>query len=129
MVTSLASDSKARTVLIVYDSGYARARLRRFLIEKGFNRVLEASGGDEALHLLTQHRPGVVLLDQVMRGREGLETARLMLAEDPLVHIIMLTAVTDRNLHDQALTVGIRRVLQKMDFETLAVLLRELGYE
>jgi two-component system, chemotaxis family, chemotaxis protein CheY len=116
-------------VLIVDDSGYARSRLRRFLLEQGFPEVVEAANGDEAIRLFAQHQPCLVLLDQVMRGREGLDTARLMLTSNPQVHIIMLTAVTDRSLLQQALSLGIQRVVQKQDFEALAVAFHELGHE
>lgn len=128
-MTTRTPGANPRTVLIVDDSGYARTRLRRFMGERGFAAIVEASDGDEALRLFDRHRPSVVLLDHVMRGREGTETARLMLAQDPSVQIIMLTAVTDRGLKDKALNIGIRKVLEKMDFETLGSTLSELGYE
>jgi two-component system, chemotaxis family, chemotaxis protein CheY len=129
MTKDAACRTRNGSVLIVDDSGLARIRLKRFLLDQGFSGVLEAADGDEALRLFGEHRPRTVLLDQVMRGREGLDTARLMLAADPDVQIIMFTAVTDRHLHQRALSVGIQRVLQKMDLEALASSLRELGYE
>lgn len=129
MTSSRTSGLPDRAVLVVDDSGYARLRLRRFLLQQGFGHVFEAADGDEAMALFTRHHPRVVLLDQIMRGREGLETARLLLASDPDVQIIMLTAVTDRSLHEAALKTGIQRVLPKMDLEALGAALRELGHE
>jgi DNA-binding NarL/FixJ family response regulator len=116
------------TVLIVDDSAYARGRLRRFMAEHGFSSIIEAADGDEALACQAQHHPELVLLDQVMRGRAGIDTASLLLARDPDVHVIMLTVVTDRETHTKALKAGIACVLPKADLVGLATALRELHH-
>jgi DNA-binding NarL/FixJ family response regulator len=117
------------TVLIVDDSGYARLRLRRFLLERGWRRIVEASDGDQALQQLARHQPCLVLMDQVMRGRPGIETAELMLAHNAHLNIIMLTVVSDRGFHQQALHAGVKKVLLKKDLNELGASLRELGHE
>jgi two-component system chemotaxis response regulator CheY len=126
MTSGSASIVPVGTVLIVDDSAYARSRLKRFLLERGFRHVVEASDGDQALRSFAQHRPRLVLMDQVMRGRAGIETARVMMARDPTAHVIMLTVVTDRGVHEEALHAGIERVLQKADYDALAIALREI---
>jgi DNA-binding NarL/FixJ family response regulator len=98
------------------------------MIEQGFDPIIEAADGDEALACQAQHHPELVLLDQVMRGRAGIDTARLLLARDPDVHVIMLTVVTDRETHTKALKAGIERVLPKADLVSLATALRELHH-
>ena len=118
-----------RSVLLVDDSAYARSRLRRFLAERGLSQVVEAADGDQALACQAEHGPCLVLLDEVMRGRSGIETARLLLARDPRLDVIMLTVLTDRAMREEALAAGVRRVLPKADFAALAAVLRELGYE
>jgi DNA-binding NarL/FixJ family response regulator len=116
-------------VLIVDDSAYARSRLRRFMSERGFAHIVDASDGEQALACQAQHRPTLVLLDEVMRGRSGIETARLLLDRDPGVDVIMLTVLTDREVRDRADQAGIKRVLPKADFVGLAAVLSELGHE
>jgi DNA-binding NarL/FixJ family response regulator len=116
----------AGVVLIVDDSAYARSRLRKFLLARGYENVGEASDGDEALDWFARHHPTLVLMDQVMRGRAGIETARQMIARDPKVSIVMLTVVTDKAVHEQALSVGVKKVLPKADYEGLAVALAEI---
>ncbi len=119
---------EGRTVLIVDDSAYARSRLRRFMAEHGFDLIVEAADGDEALACQARHRPQLVLLDQLMRSRAGIDTAKLLLARDPDVHVIMLTVVTDRETHTRALMAGIERVLPKADLVSLAAALSELHH-
>jgi DNA-binding NarL/FixJ family response regulator len=128
MSTAMAA-AERRPVLIVDDSAYARNRLRRFMAERGFARIVEAADGEQALARQAEHNPGLVLLDEVMRGRSGIDTARLLLARDPAVDVIMLTVLTDREVHEHALGVGIKRVLPKADFASLAAVLSELGHE
>jgi DNA-binding NarL/FixJ family response regulator len=115
-------------VLIVDDSAYARSRLRRFMAEKGFDRIVDASDGDEALVCQAEHQPALVLIDEVMRGRSGIETARVLLARNPEVDVIMLTVLTEREVRERAHRVGIKRVLPKADFVALAAVMSELGY-
>ena len=106
-------------ILIVDDSGLARKRLRRFLADEGWERIVEAADGDEALVRFAEHRPAVVLIDQVMRGIEGIETVRLLRERDPQVRVFMLTVVSDPELHERAREVGILQVINKSDKEAL----------
>ncbi len=115
------------SVLIVDDSRYARYRLRRFLEAQGRFEVMEADSGEQALASFDQLRPGLVLIDQIMRGREGIETARLLLERDPDVKIIMLTAVDEPAFKQHALDQGILQVIEKRSWKTLGELLRDLG--
>jgi two-component system, chemotaxis family, chemotaxis protein CheY len=129
MAGTAAVKSERVAVLIVDDSAYARLRLRRFMAARGFDRIVEAADGDEALACQAEHKPGLVLLDEVMRGRAGIDTARLLLAHDPAIDVIMLTVLTDRDVREHALSVGVKRVLAKADFTSLEAVLRELGHE
>lgn len=113
------SVTSAQPVLIVDDSGYARLRLRRFLEELGFTEVVEAADGSEAALLFSEHRPSLVFVDQVMRGQEGIETARLLLARAPRTKIVMLTVLSDDQTRHRALEAGILQVVAKGDWDSL----------
>jgi len=113
------------TVLVVDDSAYTRSRLRRFIAEQGWKEVLEAADGDEALGLYARQRPRLVLIDLIMRGRGGLETARLLLESDPDARIVMLTVVSDAETHARALETGILRVVNKSDWDALRDVLKK----
>ena len=69
-------------VVIVDDEPLARERLRRLLAEfPGYEVVGEAGDGDQALALVRETNPDLVLLDIRMPGTDGLQVARV-LAED-----------------------------------------------
>lgn len=72
--------------LLVDDEGPARDRLRTLLADFADVRVVgEAADGDEALQLIAELRPTLVLLDVQMPGRTGLEVAAALPAPRPRV--------------------------------------------
>ncbi len=112
-------------MLVVDDSSYARLRLRRFLSSEGWDAVVEAADWTEALEQAQLHRPALILLDQVMRGKAGVETARLLRRSDPTARIVMLTAVQDPAVNALAEANGVEVVLGKNDWEALRAVLNQ----
>lgn len=67
----------SQRILIVDDEAPARERLRRLLAETGDNEVVgECGNGVEAIRLIGELHPDVVMLDVRMPGLSGLEAAR-----------------------------------------------------
>lgn len=80
-------------ILIVDDEALARSRLRRMLEELGNIEVIgEADNGVDALTLICQQHPDIVLLDIRMPGMDGLELARHLTALDHPPAVIFTTA-------------------------------------
>ncbi len=122
---STGSSRSALCTLIVDDSAYARRRLRQFLAELGLGVVFEAAGGKEAFQLFAEHRPRLVLLDQVMREQTGIELARKMLELCPGTRIVMFTVVSDPAFRDVARRCGVHSVLTKTQWTDLRAVLEE----
>ena len=78
------------TVLVVDDEPIVREVVVRYLEREGY-RTLEAGDGDLARRLLEEHSPGLVVLDVMLPGTDGLELCRWIRARSELP-IIMLTA-------------------------------------
>ena len=80
-------------VLIVEDEAPLAEMLRYNLESEGF-RVAHAGTGEEALILLDEERPDLVVLDWMLPGVSGIELCRRMRAKavSRNVPIIMLTA-------------------------------------
>lgn len=68
--------------------------------------VGEGSDGDEAVDLVTEHRPDVVLMDIRMPRVDGLEATRRLQALPEPPRIIVLTTFDSDDLVLRALTVG-----------------------
>ena len=83
-----------KTLLIADDDPDLRLLLHTTLEEPAY-RILEASDGESALHLVRQERPDAVILDRMMPKLDGLEVARAVLADPAIRHIplILLTAL------------------------------------
>jgi DNA-binding response OmpR family regulator len=79
-----------QTVLVVDDEEIVRDVVVRYLKRDGY-RTLEAADGDEALRLLAEEAPALVVLDVMLPRRDGLEICRWIRARSDLP-IIMLTA-------------------------------------
>ena len=63
-------------VLVVDDEAPARARLEQIIGDvDGYEFVGEAANGEQALAMVDEHRPDIVLLDIRMPGLDGIQTA------------------------------------------------------
>ena len=85
------------TLLIVDDNASARETLVAMLENENYQLEL-AQDGNQALQILSQLQPDLILLDVMMPGMDGFEVCRRIRATPQLaeVPIIMLTALDDR---------------------------------
>ena len=79
-------------VVVSDDHPVVRQGLRSFLEAQGFAVVGEAADGDEAVRLVSETRPDVLLTDLVMPGTDGIAAIRRLRAEGPPVGILVLTS-------------------------------------
>ena len=79
-------------ILLADDHELLRAGLRALLQTfADFEVVAEASNGREALRLVEEHHPNVVLMDIMMPELNGLDATAHITAAFPNVHVIMLS--------------------------------------
>ena len=73
-----------------------------FLQEKGFE-VTSTTNGDDAIALCDRERFDVVLLDEMMHGKDGLETLGILKASHPALPVIMITKNEEESLMEEAI--------------------------
>src|SRR5262245_58837154 len=78
-------------VLIVDDPHPFRSGLRTLLEDEGVQIVGEASAGQEALKIVRELAPDVVVMDLNMPGMGGVEATRHISTIAPLTRVLMLT--------------------------------------
>ena len=88
------ADTNPLTALVAEDSTKQREDLIAELAAMGI-KTLGAKGGLEALKLVTEHRPGLILLDGLLPEMHGFEIARAVRALDRDYHprIVIITGV------------------------------------
>ena len=99
-------------VVIAEDEAIIRLDLREILEEEGYEVVAETGRGDEAVELVKEHRPDVVILDIRMPGTDGLQAAK-EIAGERLAAVLMLPAFSQRDLIEQARDAGALAYLVK----------------
>jgi len=106
-------------VVLVDNHHIVRQGLRSVLDpDPRFEVVGEAASGAEALRVVTEQQPDVVLLDLKLGDMSGTDLCRPLIQASPRTAVLILTAFIDRNLVDVCLRAGARGYLLK-DAESL----------
>ena len=95
-------------ILIVDDSALSRRTLRRILEPAGYE-VVEADDGMTALEMYFLEKPGVVLLDLVMKGMYGLDVLVKLREMDQGARVVVASAdiqSSTRKMVDEAGALG-----------------------
>ena len=107
---------EAVRVMVVDDSPQARAAIGEAVEHvREFELVASAASGEEALALLPQLEPELVLLDVRMQGLDGLETSRLIRTNGYRPAIVLVSAFSQRELPDYVESSGVAAVLDKRE--------------
>ncbi|HET8587162.1 MAG TPA: response regulator transcription factor [Candidatus Limnocylindria bacterium] len=101
-------------VLIVDDHPVFRRGMRALLESVGDTTVVgEASAVDEAVGLVDELRPNVVLMDVKMPGQTGIEATRRITAAHPEVGVLMVTMLEEDDAVLAAMRAGARGYIVK----------------
>jgi len=110
------------SIILVDDHEVVRNGLRGYLETlPEFNVVAEAASGEEALTLVAEHIPDVVLMDLIMPGMDGVETTRRVKKISPRTQVVVLTSYHEDIHIFPALKAGaVAYILKDMKMEKLA---------
>ena len=105
------------TVMVVDDQApfrlAARAVVRR---AEGFELVAEAATGEEAVAMMADARPELVLMDINMPGINGIEATRQIVAIAPDTVVFLCSTYQLSDLPPDAITSGARAYVNKEEF-------------
>lgn len=108
-------------IIIIDDHQLFREGVKRILeFEKSFQVVAEGDDGSEALYLVEEHRPDVVIMDINMPQMNGVEATRELVDKYPDTKVIILSIHDDENYVTHALQTGAcGYLLKEMDADAL----------
>lgn len=107
---SLAPDKK---ILVVDDMKIVRSSMKKFLASLGYENVVEAIDGKDAVTKVEQEQPDFIFMDIVMPQMNGNEVLQRLRDEENDVPVVMLTSVADQNIIDECEYLGIEGYIIK----------------
>jgi len=117
----------SRKILIVDDEKSLRSGLAKCVKIAGFE-PLEAADGNEALSMVTKHKPGLIILDVMMRGLSGLEVCRLLRKDSQIrgIKVIMLSAKGQLKEREEGFEAGADYYITKpFDYRELIKIIKQ----
>lgn len=100
-------------VLVIDDSPFILKAVKRALEPQGHEIVGYAENGKLGIEMYEKYNPDIVTLDVTMPIMDGLETASNLLDKNPNIKIVMLSAMGDEKLVQDAQNIGITHFLSK----------------
>ena len=97
-------------ILVAEDEALIRMDLIEMLREAGYDVVAEATNGEEAIALATEHKPDLCILDVKMPVLDGISAAEKIISIAP---VLMLTAFSQRELVERARDAGVMAYVVK----------------
>ncbi len=105
-----AKEKSAIRILVAEDEALIRMDLVEMLQEEGYQVVAQATNGEEAIALATEHNPDLAILDVKMPVLDGISAAEKIISIAP---VLMLTAFSQRELVERARDAGVMAYVVK----------------
>jgi CheY-like chemotaxis protein/CheY-specific phosphatase CheX len=104
---------KSDKILVVDDSKFLRLSIKRFLNSLGYENIVVAANGVEAVEMHAKEKPAIIFMDIVMPEMTGDEALKKIRATDSNTPIVMLTSVTDYTVIERCNQVGVSGFILK----------------
>ena len=123
------TSSALTRVMLVEDHSIMRDLLRDALENTGeFQVVAQAADGAEALRIVAEAAPDVIVMDVIMPVMDGIEACREIMELLPHTKVLMLTASNEKDAIVRSIAAGATGYLQKYSGkEQLLTTLREVA--
>jgi len=106
-------DGTPYKVLIVDDSPMIHKMVQKTIQPMGFEVVGNAKNGKEGVELYEKLKPDLVTMDITMPIMDGVDASENIIKIDPTAAILMLSAMGDDDIKEQAKSKGVRHFITK----------------
>lgn len=101
-------------VIVVDDHDLVRVGLVKMLEDTpGIKMIAQGNSGEQALQLVREHSPDVVVMDVKMPGIGGIEATRKITQQYPGVNVVAVSALDDNPFPQRLLKAGAKAYLTK----------------
>ncbi|OLO42255.1 two-component system response regulator [Alkalihalophilus pseudofirmus] len=114
-----------KKILVVDDQYGIRVLLNEILQKDGY-KMFQAANGIQALKIVEDEVPDLVLLDMKIPGMDGLEILKRIKEIKPQVDVMMMTAYGELNMINEALNLGaINHFAKPFDIDDVRNVIRD----
>ena len=104
----------AKKILIVDDASFMRTVLKDIIKSNGLaSEVYEAADGVEGVKSFQKIQPDLVTMDVNMPRADGIQALRAILKIDPKAKVVMVTAIEEKHVVQDAMRLGARDYVVK----------------
>ena len=111
----------SKKVLVVDDAAFMRMSIKNMITKHGFEVVGEAGNGNEAVAKYQELKPDIVTMDITMPEKTGLEALKEIIGMDPNATVIMVSALGQEAMMEDAITSGAKGFIVKPFKEDIIV--------
>ena len=101
------------TIMVVDDSPFASKQIKDIVEENGYEVIGYAKNGEEGIKMYEELHPDIVILDIIMPGIDGIETAQILLKNEPDATILMLSSLCDSSTLEEVRSIGVKYLIPK----------------
>jgi YesN/AraC family two-component response regulator len=107
------TNSKPFSIVVVDDSAFARKQIVDLLKSANYNVVATASSAQEAIAIIREKKPELVITDVVMPEMSGIDLAKKISELDIETSIIMVSSLSHEQVILESITQGAIDFIQK----------------
>lgn len=96
----------SNTIVVAEDEPITRMDICEMLTAAGYSVVGDASNGLQAIDLCKRYKPDLVLMDIKMPKLDGIQAAELLIKENIVDAVVMLTAYSGKEFIDKVKEIG-----------------------
>ncbi len=100
-------------IMVVDDAAFMRMMIKDTLVKSGYEDIIEAADGEQAVNLYKAEKPSLVLLDITMPNMNGLEALKAIKGFDSDASVIMCSAMGQESMVIEAIKTGAKDFIVK----------------
>ncbi len=95
-----------KKILLVDDAAFMRMMIKDTLTKNGYENILEAGDGEQAIEQYKSEKPDLIIMDITMPNKTGIEALQEIKALDNTSKIVMCSAMGQESMVVEAIKLG-----------------------